>query len=393
MHPIQNVVLAALWAVAAWRLPSAVRGAKQRSVWIAFASIAAANTLAHPAVKSLLNEVTGINNLATLASNLAGILGFSAFVQFVVSVARPRAIRSSRRLLTACGFVGAFALVFLFAIAPRPRNVDNFFEAYTGRPLGTAYCCVFLGYVGVSTVIATCLFTGCSRHAADPWLRAGLRLLGTGTAVGALYTIFCAARMLTWLAHQPFVTNDHTAAAVAHIIQDTAIALIVVGNSLPACGVLQRNLSDRRTLRRLRPLWSALTDAVPDVILEAPVPRCPRIRLLRQIIEIHDAMLILACYVPLRLRQQAHSRAAQVLQDEQARTALAQALWLRAACEAKRAGTQPSAHSVDEPTAHPEHFAFDFDFEVARLQQLCDAYNSPTAEAFAREHRPDMHDA
>ncbi|MFI2239399.1 MAB_1171c family putative transporter [Streptomyces chrestomyceticus] len=387
MHPIQNVVLAALWAVTAWRLPAAVREAKQRSAWIAFASMAAANTLAHPAVESPFNEVTGINNLATLTRNLIGILGFSAFVQFVVSVARPRAIRSSRRLLTVCGFVGAFGLVFLFAVTPRPRNVENFFEAYTGRPLGTAYCCVFLGYVGVSTVIATCLFTGYSRHTEDAWLRAGLRLLGTGTAIGTLYTIFCAARMLTRLAHQPFVTNDHTAAAVAHIIQDTAIALIVVGSSIPACGVLRRTLGDRRTLRRLRPLWSALTDAVPDVILEAPVPRCSRIRLLRQIIEIHDAMLVLACYAPPQLHEQAHSRAAQVLQDEEGRAALAQALWLRAACEAKHAGAQPSAHSVEERTAHPEHLAFDFGSEVARVQQLCDAYNSPTAEAFAREHR------
>ncbi|WP_030373345.1 MAB_1171c family putative transporter [Streptomyces rimosus] len=387
MHPIQNIVLAALWAVAAWRLPSAVRGAKQRSVWIAFASLAAANTLTHPAVECPLNEVTGINNLATLARNLLGILGFSAFVQFVVSVARPRAIRSSRRLLTVCGFAGAFALVFLFAVAPRPRNVDDFFEAYTGRPLGTAYCCVFLGYVGFSTVIATCLFTGYSRHAGDPWLRAGLRLLGTGTALGALYALFCAARMLTRLAHQPFVPDDHTAVIVAHILQDTAMALIVIGNSIPACGVLRRTLGDRRTLRRLRPLWSALTEAVPDVVLEAPIPRWPRVRLLRQIIEIHDAILILACYIPPQLREQAHGRAAQVLQDEDGRTALAQALWLRAACEAKRAGTQPSAHSVEEPTAHPEHLAFDFAFEVARIQRLCDAYNSPTAEAFAREHR------
>ncbi|MEN2422817.1 MAB_1171c family putative transporter [Streptomyces rimosus] len=387
MHPIQNVVLAAIWAVAAWRLPSAIRGAKQRPLWIAFASLAAANTLAHPDIERPLNEVTGIHNLATLTRSLIGILGFSAFVQFVVSVARPGAIRSTHRLLAVCGFVGAFALVCLFAVAPCPRNVDDFFEAYTGWPFGTAYCCVFLGCLGVSTVIATCLFTGYSHHAGDPWLRTGLRLLGAGTAVGALYTIFCAARILTRLAHQPFVINDHTAVIVAHIIQDTAIALIVVGNSVPACGVLRRTLGDRRTLRRLHPLWSALTDAVPDVILKAPVPRCPRIRLLRQIIEIHDATLVLACYIPPQLRERAHSRAAQVLQDEEGRTALAQALWLRAACEAKRAGIQPCAHSVEEPTAHPEHLDFDFDFEVARIQQLCDAYNSPIAKAFAREYR------
>ncbi|MEU7229354.1 MAB_1171c family putative transporter [Streptomyces chrestomyceticus] len=389
MCPLKHVVLAALWAVTAWRLPSAVRVAKQRSVWVAFASIAAANTLAHPAVEGPLNGFTGINNLATLVRNLLGIIGYSAFLQFVISVARPQAIRISRRLLTVCGIVSACALVFLFAVTPRPYNADNFFEAYTGRPLGTAYCCIVLGYLGVSTVIATCLFMGYSRHAGDVWLRVGLRLLGIGTGLGAFYTVFCAARLLTRLAHEPFVTDDHTALSVAHIIEDTAIVFIVVGNSVPACGVLWRALCDWRTLRRLRPLWSSLTEAVPNIVLEGPIHRTLRIRLHRQVIEIHDARLVLASYASPQLREQAHHRAAQVLRDGERRTALAEALWLRAACEAKLAGAQPLDDSAERLTVLSEHsdLSFDFDTEVAWVRQLCEAFHSPTADAFAWEQQ------
>ncbi|MFH8349676.1 DUF6545 domain-containing protein [Streptomyces sp. NPDC018045] len=102
-------------------------------------------------------------------------------------------------------------------------------------------------------------------------------------------------------------------------------------------------------------------------------------------------MLILASYVPPHLREQAHHRAAQILQDGAQRTALAEGLRLRAACEAKRAGAQPLVESAEEPMASREHrdidFDFDFDTEVARIQQLCDAFHSPAAEAFALEHR------
>ncbi|WP_234433886.1 MAB_1171c family putative transporter [Streptomyces rimosus] len=379
----------ALWAVAIWRSPSAVRAVKQRPVWIAFTSIAAATTLGHSAVEGLLNGATGINNLATLGKNLLGILGCSAILQFVISMARPQAICTSRRALTACGLTSAFALAFLFALTPRPHNVDNFFEASTGQPLGTAYCCVFLVYLGVSMVIATWLFMSYSRHAGAAWLRVGLSFLGIGTATGALYTAFRTAHMLTRLAHQPFLTGDNTAQAVADVIEYTAIAFIIIGNSVPACGVLWGSLSDWRTLRRLRPLWNSLTGAVPDIVLEAPIHRGPRIRLHRQIIEIRDATLILASYAPPHLREEADHRAAQATPDGERRTTLAEAFWLRTACEAKRAGARPVTDCAEEPTAPSEHLDFDFDFdtEVARIRQLCEAYHSPAAEAFALENR------
>ncbi|MFF4608036.1 MAB_1171c family putative transporter [Streptomyces sp. NPDC001339] len=413
MHPFKFVVLAALWTVAIWRLPSAVRVVKHRPVWIAFTSVAAAMTLGHPAVEGLLNGATGINNLATLGKNLLGILGCSAILQFVISMARPQATRTSLRVLTAFGLIGASALTFLFALTPRPYNADNFFAAHTGSPLGTAYCSVFLGYLGVSMTIATRLFMGYSRHAGAAWLRLGLRLLGIGTAAGALYTAFRMAHMLTRLAGHRFLTDDRTTQTVADIIEYTAIAFIIIGNSIPACGVLWRSFSDWHTLRRLRPLWSSLTGAVPDIVLDTPHHRGPRIRLHRQVIEIRDATLILASYAPPHLREQADRRAAQAVPDGEHRTTLAEALWLRAACEAKHAGARPLIDSADERPVSPEHphsdsdshpeshpdadshpeshsnsdFNFDFDIEVARLRQLCEAYHSPTAEAFATEHR------
>ncbi|AEW97364.1 MULTISPECIES: MAB_1171c family putative transporter [Streptomycetaceae] len=383
MSTAKIVVLVMLWAVTFWRLPSAVRVARQRALWVAFACISAASTLGVPEIQRVTDLDTGVHNLATLGKNLLGIAGSAAILDFVISIARPAAVRRSRPPLLAFAAVAMAGMTVLFAATPRATEADNFFDASIGSLPGTGYCLVFLGYLGVAMSVATWLFWSYGRHAGAGSLRVGLRVLGTGTALGALYSLFRSAHLAVHLTRLAFPLDDVTANAVADVVEYSAITLIIVGNSIPAVGVLLRSLRDRRSLRRLRPLWSSLTEAVPDVVLDAPVSRGPRIRLHRRVIEIRDAALVLAAYGGQEVRDRARRAAERADLPAAQRAALAEALWLRTARAAKLTGAAPV--TAPAAAAQPPSPELDFDFptEVRRLRELAAVYHSPVADALA----------
>ena len=62
------IILAAIWAVAIWRLPAAIRVPKQRVLWLCFAALAVAITLGIPSVGHALDTAVGIRNLSILSS-------------------------------------------------------------------------------------------------------------------------------------------------------------------------------------------------------------------------------------------------------------------------------------------------------------------------------------
>ncbi len=382
MNTVKDTVLALLWAVTLWRLPAAVRVPRQRALWTAFASIAAASTLGEPGVVDHVDRLAGIHNLSTLGKNLLGIVGSAAILDFVVAIARPGALPRARRALTVLAAVSMTAMSVLFALAPRPTEVGDFYQANVGSVAGTAYCMVFTGCLGVAMTVATWLFWGYSRHAGAAWLRSGLRLLGAGTALGALYSLLRAALMLLGFLRPGVV--DATASTVADVVENAAIALIIVGSSLPAVGVLWRSVRDWRALRRIQPLWAELTGAVPDIVLDARSHLTPRVRLHRTVIEVRDAVLVLSSYVPEHVRRQAeHTADLSGVQGDR-RAALAEAIWLRTACAAKLDGAGIVSESERKATAS-DSMDLDFDAEVARLLVLSEAYHSPAARTHSKE--------
>ncbi|MEU1629626.1 MAB_1171c family putative transporter [Streptomyces sp. NPDC020096] len=383
MTTVKDIVLALLWAVTLWRLPAAVRVPSQRALWGAFASIAAASTLGEPGIVDSIDRLAGIHNLTTLGKNLLGIVGSAAILDFVVAIARPRIVPKARRILVVLAAISMAALTVLFAITPRPAEVSDFYQANVGSLPGTAYCMVFTGCLGIAMTVATWLFWGYSRHAGAAWLRTGLRLLGTGTALGSLYSLLRTALMLLGLLH-PHVING-TAKTTADIVENAAIALIIVGSSLPAVGVLWRSLRDWRALRRIQPLWASLTSAVPDIVLEDRSHLTPRVRLHRTVIEIRDAVLVLSSYVPEHVRRQAERTADLSGAQGEQRAALAEAIWLRTACAAKLDGAD-IVREAERQASPSAAMAFDFDAEVVRLLILSEAYHSPTAQTAARTH-------
>ncbi|MGW1170847.1 MAB_1171c family putative transporter [Streptomyces sp. NPDC002550] len=377
---IKTIILGSIWAVAIWRLPAAIRVPKQRVLWVCFAALAVAITLGIPSVGHALDRAVAILNVSILLKHLVTVIDCGAALEFVVSMARPEAARKIRGPHIAVAALAMISLITLFTLIPMSTEVDDFYEAYAGSSAATAYSAVVIGYLGLVMAIGTWLFWSYSRHTGAAWLRAGLRCLATGTAVGMTYAVLRVVQMVTALigASQP-VPSD-----MISNIEWLAIALILVGNTIPAVGVAVRARQAIRAMRAIRPLWTSLTAHVPDIVLEAQRDQGPRLRLHRMVIEIRDATLALVPFADEKAREDAARTAeAQGLSDEQVEY-MTEALILRAAAVAKAAGREPSPGRALGDTSAPE--GLDFDAEIRRLQGLNDAYHSPIATAFPSEN-------
>ncbi|MDH6137632.1 hypothetical protein P3T37_007065 [Kitasatospora sp. MAA4] len=382
MSTAKLVVLAMLWTVTAWRLPSAVRVPKQRALWTAFAALTLASTVGVPGLASRIDAFSGVHNLAVLFKNQIGIVACAAVLSFVVGMARPDLAPRVRRPHLVAGLAVLAALTVSFALVRQPAEVADFYQAYRSSEFAGCYALVFNGYLGASMAVAGWLFWTYARRAGAGWLRTGLRVLGAGTAVGVCYALLRCCEVVLHLCGRGLFVGQ----SVLDGVELTAITLILVGNAIPAVGVAWHALRDWRTARRIRGLWAALTGAVPDVVLAARLGRGPRVRLHRLVIEIRDAALVLALHAPEELRERARHAAERTGLRGEELAASAEAYWLRAAREARLAGHAPAGRTPDEPpvpTAGSSFAELDFASETRRLLRLAEAYHSPAAEAFA----------
>ncbi|MFE2287117.1 MAB_1171c family putative transporter [Streptomyces sp. NPDC059443] len=379
MKHLEIAVLVMLWTVTLWRLPSALRTAKQRALWTAFAALTLSMTLRLPEVIRGLDEWAGINNLSTLVKHWLGMIAAGAVVEFVVAIARPETGRRPRtRHYVALTAMTVMAVLFIFLV-PRPYEAADFFEENVGHGWATVYYLVFVVYLGIAMATATRLFWGSARHASARWLRTGVRLMGIGTAIGVLYTLVRAGYMTSRLVGLTDSTSDVAVDNATDVLKYMAIGFILVGSSIPAFGVAWRTVQDGRHHRQLQPLWQDLTAVTPDIVLKAGLLRSPRLRLYRRVIEIRDAALALDAYAAADIRERARTAARRAGFDPETSPA-AEALWMRAARETKGRGALPAANTRKPGTEGIDDL--DFTTEVDRLIQLARIYHSPVADEF-----------
>ncbi|MDH6119516.1 hypothetical protein ABH930_004273 [Kitasatospora sp. GAS204A] len=361
------LVLAMLWLVTAWRLPAAVRNPRQRTLWTAFAALAVSITLGLPAITDWVDTASGVHNVVMVIKHLIGLVACDGVLAFVTATTRPESAPRLRRLQLAVLFAAQAGLVVSFCLLRHTVEVADFFQDYPGSVPVAVYELTFAGYLGSAMGFASWLFGTSARRAAAGWLRTGLRVLGAGTTAGFCYAALRVCQVVLQLDDRPMFLR----ASLLYDIEWTAIALILLGSSIPAVGSAWTALRAWRTARRLRPLWAALTTAVPEVVLTAPLGRSPRVLLHRRVIEIRDASLVLAGYADEELRERV---ARQAGAD---RPELAEALLLRACGAQKLAGRFPGHQAAPQPT---ESFAeLDFEAETRRLLSLAAAHRSASA--------------
>jgi len=327
----QILIASMLWVVALWRAPSLRHSHKQRSIALAFVSLAVAMTLEIPPVSARIDAVTGVVDTAYLLKHMMGLVSAASVLEFVIAVVRPEGFlqRFRRTLEGTCLVLMAIA----FALAPSEGRVpddvllDHGFSRWALLHVG-----VFTLYIGAAMTVTAVLFVHAARHASDRWVRAGHGLLGLGGVLGVLYALQRIKHLVDIAGGNVTATDIHNAATVSTALKVAAIAAIITGSCLPPISIAATALRERRALRRLEPLWRGLTQAVPSVVLSVtPGPGRTRLLLHRRLVEISDATLALLEYVPADMQARALDMAEQAGYPLEARSAVAEAAWLKTA--------------------------------------------------------------
>ncbi|MFF3501188.1 MAB_1171c family putative transporter [Streptomyces sp. NPDC003247] len=331
-----TLVAGSLWLVTVWRLPSIRHSHKQRSLALTFAALAAAMTFEVPAVRDAINDNVGIIGLPPLLKHLLGVTSAAYLLDFVIAVVRPQGL--IRRVRQAALGVTLPLMLLFYALANwtpgGPVRVGEGQHAI----YPVLYTAVFTLYIGTAMVVATWLFLSGVRHSRNLLGKAGLGFLGLGTLLGSLYALqrvgFVAVEILTGAGY-PDLQNQ-----VSTALKQLAILSIVLGACLPPLSVAVEYVRGWNTLRRLQPLWSSLTGAVPFVVLSTSIPK-PRVnlRLDRCVIEIEDACLALREYVSAEVQERARVFVSEQGIPEEEVDAVAEASWLAVAVRSARTGS------------------------------------------------------
>ena len=306
---VYGILSVITWSAFAYKVRDLIRDPRNRELQLlclAIATFAAPFVLASPHVYIGIDELLGVANIATLIVYTSVAVCLTSFVALLVSwsSAAQETIRLRHRLLVAYSVTTVVVMAVCFFLgdvsgAEHPLDFDVHFEH-------TRYISVFLlSYQLLFTVSMAGLVHLCRRYARavdGPWLRRGLLLVTAGAVFGLGYAVPKAVNMVwDFFGSSPL---HYVSSVVAPMSASVAAALFAVGFTLPAWGAgVSRSrefAAAFRSYRRLYPLWHAIAEQFPDVVLFPPVPRSTRwtvrdLRLLagRQVIEVRDGRLAL----------------------------------------------------------------------------------------------------
>lgn len=254
-------------------------------------------TMAQPTL-ILASHFEPVPNLARLVGNGLEMVAAYFLGALGQSIARPQ---HTRRWLRRHGFVlaGAITLMAVLLLLADTRHTLNFVNVYSRDPLVVGYLAVFFLYISVSLVTFIHSVGGYVRHIEATTLRAGLRFVVAGAALGIVWAGWSGVRpVITLITGQSLATTLPVGSAIGSI----CVALWLIGATLTAWG--NRLAAPLRwcraalRYRQIHPLWRTLHEAVPQVTL-ATTPRLltgPEFALYRRVIEIRDAQLALRSY-------------------------------------------------------------------------------------------------
>ncbi|MCG6500001.1 MAB_1171c family putative transporter [Kitasatospora sp. A2-31] len=372
MRPLFSLLSAALlWAATLWRAPSVFRSPStpaSRALWATLATMALALSTRLPAIARFMGAATGVPEISVLARNLLGLATAVFLLDYVHAVhGRPGQLLGSARLRHRLAFAAGLALTVLFVgfFNHDAINADHI-DAYCGDPAVRLYLAVHYLFLGTATALAAHLFWTNRLSVPRGLLRAGVRLLAAGCAVGFGHTVY---RVVVLTRHgnappdpvtgRPVPVDD----AVAELLPAVGALLLVLGISMPALRIALRYVYDQSAMWRLHPLWSDLVRAVPHVVFGTSRGRVRELfaygdrslDLAHRAFEIRDAALALRDTVPAPTPPATPPHPAGptgcATPDEGA-AAAAEAQWLRAALHHQAHGQPPAGGMPLEPD-HP----------------------------------------
>jgi hypothetical protein len=288
-------VMILLWVMTAVRLPTLWRDRQQRALWTVLFALALVKSASFPPIAGRLH--------APILPNLIGVIVAFCLLRFIALVTgsdpqRWHAVVAAGVVITLC-VLGAIA----------GSDVDNTGDVLSGPlpPAAVAYWVVLEGYLGAVLITVAILFRAVGRAAPAGLPRLGLGAIAAGSAVISLYAVTKTVLIVIHGFGVPIAFERIE--PVAHVIQALAILLAVAGSAVPATRRARAVVAAYRSLLKLRPLWRAMRDAFPEVILFSPRRAVIELagvddvdlRLYRRVIEIRDGMLALRDYRPLHV--------------------------------------------------------------------------------------------
>ncbi|GAA0581982.1 hypothetical protein GCM10010172_78790 [Paractinoplanes ferrugineus] len=333
---LRVVLLVLLWGVVVARVPTLWRDARQRAFW------------ATVFVLALVKTTVLIPGTPTIAPNLLGVLAAYFLLRFLSLLAG----HGSRRRHLALTAIVLVALATL-AVVSGDVGLDGDLE-----PLTIAYWVVLEGFLGWVLGTTTVLFWSVAPQAPAGLPRLGLRAISVGCAMVALYAAFKTALIVA--APRTDFADFHRKAVY---LQAGGTLIAVAGACVPAARRSREIIRAYWSLLALRPLWKAMRDAFPEVILFTPRRAVielagvddVHLRVYRRVIEIRDGMMALRPYLSDESPENADPAEAE---------AAAIALALR-----RHAAGAPNAHGVEFAPVGPE-----MSDEVAWLSRVSGAY-------------------
>jgi ABC-type multidrug transport system fused ATPase/permease subunit len=334
-----------------------------------------------PATQAL--ESALVPSLGRLLSNVCALVAAFGWLHLMLYISHPaEQVRAKMRtrLITLLLAVVLMAVMF-FASSP-PTGIGIFTGLYRSQPTLAVYTLAYTGYLG-STMVDLAILALRSVRGARAWLRVGMILIAAGSLVAISFliekVIGVVSELATGSTAEPYCSSAFATVGCTFAVGMPALAvlLMTLGATLPTLAPrlehLLRGLLDRRSLRRLRPLWEALHEALPDIALITPdYPRGEiSERLYHRVVAILDGLLALQPYRdPADTREHRDQANAATLTDRRHAAAI-EATNIRTALHRRRHNMPPRGCPPGvNPAIHPS----DLDSEVRWLTEVSDAF-------------------
>ncbi|WP_433359807.1 MAB_1171c family putative transporter [Actinoplanes sp. CA-142083] len=280
-----------LWGATLARLPTLWRDRRQQVMWATLFAGTLTETATFPPVARAVDW--------PILPHLLGAVAAFVLLRFLALLAGTGGLRWQLALTSA-------VLVTLLALDTVAGGIDPSPARLSGHlsPATVAYWVVLEGYLGAVLVTTTLLFWSVARDAPAGLPRLGLRTIALGTGMIAVYAAAKTVLIVLRGAGVPIDFED--VAPGGRLLQGAGTLFAVAGALVPAGRRARSVFGTYRDLLVLRPLWTAVRDAFPEVILFTPRRAViemagvddVHLRLYRRVIEIRDGMLALRPYLP-----------------------------------------------------------------------------------------------
>ncbi|SDJ99369.1 hypothetical protein SAMN04487820_103327 [Actinopolyspora mzabensis] len=392
-----------VFSVAGYRIVLWTRGRRRPTeiplITLACALGTAFITLA-PVVQAA--ESALLPSLGRLLSNMCTLVAAFGFLHLMLYVGHPaEQVPSKVRPRLLALLLTLVGMIAMFALSTPPGGTGVFTGLYATQPTLAAYTLLYSLYLGTA-VLELIVLTMSSIRYARTWLRAGMVLLAIGSTLAAGYLAHklwsVLSELLTGAVAEPycpsaFATIDCTFAIGLPALSVLAIVLGAAVPTLgPRCEQLVRSLSQRRSYRRLYPLWHTLHTAMPSIAFTGEDPartattpeRGGSEQLYRRVVGIRDGLLLLR---PYRSAEDTRAHQAAVQRDGVAEQDRA------ATVEARDIHTALSRHRRDTPISDGERTRAaepydDLTDEISWLVRVSEALTKQPLPAGTDDERP-----